>query len=417
MEQRTSTAQKFGSNRWWIVLLLIAAAVVILAAFISQRRGVVPVRTTHPVRITITSSISTNGKIETLDNFEAHAPAATTVKHVLVHEGDKVKRDQLLLQLEDADARAQAARARAQLRAAEADLQAVQKGGTNEEVLTNQSQLIKARGERDAAQRNLEALKRLQQRGAASGGEVQEAESRLRRAEADLSLLQQKQSGRFSVPEQAKVEAAAAQARAALDAAEELLRNSNIRASRDGTVYSLPVRSGQFVNAGELLVQVADLKSMQVRAFVDEPDVGRLAIGQKVLITWDAVPGRTWEGILTHVPTTVTTRGTRNVGEITCVVDNSERVLLPNVNVSVNIITAQHENALTVPREAVHQEDGRRYVYEVINGELRRTNVQTSVSNLTSIEVTSGLKDDAAIVLAATNSRPLREGQAVKVVQ
>src|SRR5512146_517918 len=102
MEQRTSAASKFGSNRLWVALLLVAAAVIILAAFISQRRGVVPVRATHPVRMTITSAISTNGKIETLDNFEAHAPAATTVKRVLVHEGDKVKRGQLLVQLEDA---------------------------------------------------------------------------------------------------------------------------------------------------------------------------------------------------------------------------------------------------------------------------------------------------------------------------
>jgi multidrug resistance efflux pump len=89
------------------------------------------------------------------------------------------------------------------------------------------------------------------------------------------------------------VQAQAEQARAAYAATQELLRNSNVRAPRHGTVYSLPVRSGQFVNAGELLIQVADLRNLQVRAFVDEPDVGRLGVGERVLVTWDAVPGRT----------------------------------------------------------------------------------------------------------------------------
>jgi HlyD family secretion protein len=110
-------------------------------------------------------------------------------------------------------------------------------------------------------------------------------------------------------------------------------------------------------------------------------------------------------------------RGTRNVAEITFLLDNSDGLLLPNVNVSVNIITAQHENALTVPREAVHQENGGRYVYVVLNNKLRRANVQTSVSNLTSIEVTSGLNENAAVVLGANSAKPLSEGQEVRIVQ
>ena len=94
-------------------------------------------------------------------NFEAHAPIATTVKRLLVKEGDHVRKGQLLLQLDDADIRTQAARAQAQVKTAQADQSALTTGGTQEEVLTLNAQLVKARSARDAAQRNLDALRRL----------------------------------------------------------------------------------------------------------------------------------------------------------------------------------------------------------------------------------------------------------------
>ncbi len=148
-------------------------------------------------------------------------------------------------------------------------------------------------------------------------------------------------------------------------------------------VYSLPVREGAFVNTGDLLVQVADLHKIRVRAFVDEPEIGKLQPGQLVEITWDALPGRVWKGTIETLPTTVVQHGTRMVGEVTCVVENQDLKLLPNTNVSVAVVTMRQENALTVPREAIHQDADGQYVFEVVNGELKRRNVTTSVSNLT----------------------------------
>lgn len=405
-----------GRRRLWLIVAGILAAVVLLAAFMNMRKSVVPVRAESVIRGPITSAISTNGKIEPLDSFEAHAPAPITVQKILVKEGDTVKAGQLLVQLENGEARSQAAKARAQLKGAEADLNAVQSGGTHEEVLTNQSQLVKARAERDAAQRNLEAMQRLQQKGAASPEEVQAAQNRLNAAQADLKLLNQKRTGRYSPQEVARVQAQASEARAALQASDELLRQTEIRAPREGMVYNLPVHEGQFVNAGDLIVAVANLSKVQVRAFVDEPDIGRLHQEQQVDVTWDAVPGRTWQGTLTRVPTTITTLGSRNVGQITCTVDNSDHKLLPNVNVSVTVITARDQNALTVPREAIHQDASGRFVYQVVNDELKRTPVETSISNLTRIAVSKGLSDNAVVALQTVSSQPLRDGLPVRVV-
>ncbi len=181
-------------------------AVVVVALLASYfRESPLKVRAAVVQRGPIRSLISTNGKIEAIRNLEAHAPIATTVKRLLVKEGDQVRKGQLLLQLDDADIRSQAARAQAEIKSAQAQQSALDAGGTQEEVLTLNTQLAKARTDRDLAQRNLEALRRLQQEGAASPGEVRQAEDKLQSAQADLSLLEQKKKERYSRPEAAKI--------------------------------------------------------------------------------------------------------------------------------------------------------------------------------------------------------------------
>jgi len=363
----------------------------------------------------IRSVVSTNGKIEPVLNFEAHAPIATTVKRLLVKEGDHVRKGELLLELDDADIRTQAARAQAQIKAAQAEQSALKTGGTQEEVLTLNSQLSKAHSARDLAQRNLDAFRRLQQQGAASPGEVRQAEDNLQRAQADVNLLEQKQKDRYSSPEIAKVQAQASEAQASYDAAEDAVSKSMVRAPFDGLVYALPVKQGAFVQAGDLLLQEADLAHVLVRAFVDEPDVGRLQSGQRVEVTWDALPGRTWTGTVNTVPSTVKLRGSRNVGEATCVVDNKDLRLLPNVNVGVTIVAAEHSNVLTLQRDALRIDESKPYVYRIVDNHLKRQTIEFSLQNLTRVEITSGLSEGDRVALPAED-KPLFDGATVKVV-
>jgi len=364
----------------------------------------------------IRSLVSTNGKIEPILNFEAHAPIATTVKRLLVKEGDHVRKGQLLLQLDAADIRSQAAKAQAQIEAAQADVADLKNGGTQEEVITLKAQLAKALSARDTAKRNLDALRRLQQEGAASPGDVSVAEDTLRRAQADLDLAEQKKKDRYSPPEVAKIQSQATEAQAAYDAAEDALTKSTVRAPFDGIVYSLPVKAGAFVQAGDLFLQEADLSRVMVRAYVDEPDIGRLQPGEKVEVTWDAVPGRIWTATVTTVPSTVKLHLSRNVGEITCTVDNHDLRLLPNVNVGVTIVAAEHAGVLTMRRDALHTDDSKTYVYRIVGDHLKRQLVEISLQNLTLVEITAGLAEGAEVALPAEESKPLFDGAAVKVV-
>ena len=393
-----------------------AAVVLILILYSYLHQTPIKVHAVTVQRGPIRSLISTNGKIEPVQNFEAHAPIATTIKHILVKEGDHVRKGQLLLQLDDEDIRSLAAKAEAQIKAAQANVAATKNSGTQEEVLTLQTQLTKAQGARNVAQHNLDALKSLQQQGAASPGEVRQAEVTLQNTQADLNLLQQKQKDRYSQPELASTEAQAAEAQAAYQSAEDALSKSSVRAPFDGIVYSLPVKPGAFVQAGDLLLQEADLSHVLVRAFVDEPDVGRLQVGERVEITWDAVPGRTWIGAVNTVPSTVKPRGNRNVGETTCLIDNQDLHLLPNINVGITIVVAEHSNVLTLQRDALHIDDGTPYVFRIIDNHLKRQTISFSLQNLTRVEITSGLSQGDAVAMPAEELKPLADGAAVKVV-
>src|ERR1700744_823679 len=98
-------------RRWPVTALVIVAAVAMLAAFVTHHDEAVPIRTAQVEQGKIRSVIATNGKIEPVNNFEAHAPVAASVERVLVKEGSEVKKGQLLVVLDDADARTKAAHA------------------------------------------------------------------------------------------------------------------------------------------------------------------------------------------------------------------------------------------------------------------------------------------------------------------
>lgn len=406
-----------GRSRRWIFWTFGAVVAVIILASFMGRDASVPIAAAKVLRAPIRSVVSTNGKIEPVSNFEAHAPIGTTVKRVLVKEGDHVKKGQLLVELNAANARSQAAQALAQVKASDADIHALQQGGTRDEVLANQAQMVKARGDLDTAQRNLDALKKLQQTGAASPGEVKTAQNVYDAAAAQVKLLESRQKDRYSQPEVERVQAEQNQAQSAYSAAEDVLSQLMIRAPFNGVVYSLPVKQGAYVNPGDLILQEADLSKVLVRAFIDEPDIARLTPGDRIEVTWDAMPGRIWTGSVGAIPSEVKLRGTRNIGETTCIVGNADYKLLPNTNVGITVVTAEHDNVLTIPRESLRLDDSTPYVFQVVNNVLHHATVQTGLTNLTKVEITGGIPENAQVAIGAINNKPLRDGLSVRVVQ
>jgi len=397
---------------WVIFLAIIVFAFVILR---SSTRDLVEIRVAAVTRQTLVSSVPTNGKVEPIGEFQAYAPAAGVIAKVYVEVLQKVRAGELLLKMDDADAVAKLASATATLRTAEAALHDMEQGGTREEQIALTGDLNRALLQQQNATKNLVAMKQLEQKGAASPSEVAAAEQQLQAANNSVQSLHMRTTERYSPADKARVEAQVADARAALSAAQSTYDAYNIRTPQSGTVYSVPVSTYDFVPAGETLVAVADLNKIQIHAYFDEPEIGKLAVGQAVKITWDAKPNQTWHGHISIAPTTVITYGTRNVGECIITVDDARGDLLPNTNVIVTVTTAQRFNALSIPREALHTEAGD-FVYRVVNGKLVRTPVQVgAATNLIRAEITSGLTDKDTVALSAINNRELSNGLAVKI--
>jgi HlyD family secretion protein len=397
-----------------IVLAVAALGIFAIRMF---TREVVEIRAAPATYQNLLSTVSTNGRVEPIEYFQAHAPAPGVVAKIYVELGQLVKKGDLLIRMDDADAAARLATAQAALRSAEAAAHDIAQGGTQEERIALSADLNRAQMQKQQAERDLAALKQLQAKGAASAGEVASAEQRLQAANATLSNVQQRQTDRFSPADKSKVQAQLNDARAAVAAAQKALANANIRSPLAGTVYSIPVSQYDFVPAGEDLMDVADLNRLQVRAYFDEPEIGKLAVGQAVKIVWDAKPNRTWHGHISRAPTTVITYGTRNVGECIITVDDAQGDLLPNTNVTVTVTTSQRFNVLSVPREALHTEGTSDFVYRVAQGRLVRTAVQTGAINLTRVEIMSGLTDKDTVALRATSNRDLSNGLAVRIVE
>lgn len=364
----------------------------------------------------LVSTVPTNGRVQPDVNYQYHSPAGTIVKAVYVHAGDVVPAGKLLIQLDDLPARARVATAESGVKAAQAALEAATHNGTQQERQAAAADITRSQMERDQASHDLDALVKLNSTGAASANEVAAARSRLDVAEATLRASQQSAQNRYSPAEVARAQAALADAQANLEAARSVVAQSSYYAPIAGTIYSLDAGPTDFVEEGKLLLQMADLHKEHVVAYFDEPWIGQLAIGQQIVIKWDAKLGKEWHGHIVRVPSTVIVYGTRNVGEVQVQIDTGDGELLPDTNVTVTVTTSSEPNALSLPREAMRTENGKSYVYKVVNNTLVRTPVTIGTINLTQVAITSGLNEGDWVATGTTTGQPLLEGVPIKKV-
>ncbi len=363
------------------------------------------------------SSTATNGKVEPMQNFQAHAAEPGTVKAVYVHDGDHVAGGTLLLQMDSATASARVETARSAIAQADAAQHDIRQGGSADERIGMSGDLNRAKLQVDQSRNDLTTLQALQARGAASTSEVTAAQERLASAQSSQQSVQQRSTERYASTDRRRVQAQVADSRAALAAAQDSLAKSVIRAPFAGTIYSLPVKPYEFVPSGEELVQLADLSRVQVRAYFDEPEIGKLKTGAAVTIKWDAKPSRSWHGHIIQVPLTVITYGPRNVGEALIAVDDANGELLPNTNVNVNVTTQQIFHVLSLPREALHTQGADNFVYLVQHGMLVTRPVQIGALNLMRVQIVSGLQTGDVVALnPLSSSVDLSEGLRVKAV-
>jgi HlyD family secretion protein len=407
-----------------IVIFLVLAGIVAYGLVrLTGRQPVAKISAVTPVRENVVSSISSNGKVEPIAPFVMRAQLDTFVERISAVEGQQVRKGRLLLELDVKDAAARLADARSKLLRAEDDLRVAKAGGRSDEAAKAEGALATAVALRDRLQRNHDALERLIAQQAATKEELATNDLELAKAQSQVTqLTAAKQEFERGVRLDAnRASLQVEQLRSEVAALEEKVQDGRIAAPGDGTLYSLPVRAGDYVKVGELLAEMADLHKVRVRAFIDEPELGGLETGEQVRITWDALPNRTWMGKTQVIPKQVVQRQARSVGELLCEVNNDKLELLPNINVNVRINSRERIGVLTVPRGAVEAENGRRFVFVVLRNALgvgkatlEKREIHVGIADATNYEVTGGLNEGE--IVALPGDVDLKDGMAVTIV-
>ena len=346
------------------------------------------------------------------------APMAGICRKILVREGDRLNGGQPILTIDDSSLRADTAGAEAELEAAEADLRNVQRGAAPEEVNQAEAEVSRYRLELENARKVLETNEWLLKREAIARSDVDQSRREVERVQQLLEAAVTRRDdikNRFGEPDRRRAAARLDAARARLAYLRASLAGSVVLAPAPGTLYQFAVKDGTYVNAGDLLGHVADLSKLRVRAYVDEPELGRLTPDAEVIVQWDGRPGESWRASIVRIPSQVVPRGTRSVGEVLCSLLDPSGVLLPNLNVDVAIRNPDRAPVAALVRDAVFSDAKEHYVWVLRDGRAARVAIETGKSTARMVEILRGLKVGDEVVLAG--SSPIKEGARLRIAQ
>jgi len=395
----------------------ILAAITLVAAsawFYGRKPDLPTVAFAKATRETLVSALPTNGKVEPFEWSTARAESPGIVDRVLIHEGQAVKQGDLVATLRFPGVQSDTATAEAQIARAQAQLADIERGGHSAELAEIDTSLQRVRFQKEAAQRDLDSLTRLSQKNAATKVDVEAARSKVNAAQLEIDALTHKRGALIGAGDRSVAQAQLREGQAAAAAARVRSSQAEIHAPLSGVIYALVGRPGAYLNAGDPIANVGQLEKLRVRVYVDEPELGRIAIGQPVTISWDALTGAAWIGTVDKTPTEVITLGTRQVGEVRCTIENADRKLVPGVNVNAEIRTSVVPNAVTIPKECVRREGDQTGVLVLAGDRVSWRKITLGASSATRTQVTSGLNEGESVALPV--EFPLKDGDRVKPV-
>jgi HlyD family secretion protein len=397
----------------WLFVVALAGAGIAVWQIREHQKQPPEIPFARVVRENISSTVPTNGKVEPVEWAAARADRAGAVREIRVRRGEFVMQGAPLVELDTAEAEAERSAAQSRISQIQAEIETLNKGGRSADLAEISSGLDRARLDLETAQKEYEALKRLEAKQAATRVEVTAAKERVDRANLQIKSFEARKSSLVAAPDRASADARLQDAKAALKLAEDHLRQSVIRAPVEGTVYQFDLKPGAYLNAGDPVAYIGHLERVHVNVYVDEQDLGRVARKMPVIITWDALPGRKWKGAVDQTPSQIVALGSRQVGEVVCLIENPDRDLLPGTNVNAEIQSESVANAITIPKEALRREGGQTGVYVLEDSKLAWRKVQVGVNNTTRAQV-EGLRegDDVALL----TDKPLKNGMLVKAV-
>jgi HlyD family secretion protein len=347
----------------------------------------------------ISNNLSTNGKVEPEEYTEVRADVQGLIQRLFIRQGDMVTKGQTIAELSQPGLEDELHSAEARVAQARAELSTLAAGGRTAELAEIDGNIAVLRKRREDAAANVEALDRLVKKQAATAFELREAQNAVSEFDAQIQAFEKRRPVLVNKGDIDSAQARIREAESAVALAKSRIAQNTITAPMSGVVYDLPARAGSYLHPGDLVGSIGKPDPVRVRVYVDEPELGRVAIGQPVRITWDALPGREWTGTVEKRPTQVVALGARQVGEVLCTVQNHDHDLIPGTNVNAFILTQVVDNALTIPKTAVRRERGTGVYALQKDGAVKWVNITTGASDALRVEVTGGLSDGDAVML------------------
>jgi HlyD family secretion protein len=443
--------------KWKIIITLgalLVAGIGVYASTVYSKKGLVTVQTGQVVRQDLTSLVTASGEIKPKNYINIGANAQGDITELLVKEGDRVSKGQLLAKIEDIQPAADVEAQRATLTSAEATSAASEAGvkAADENIRTMQAALEHDQADLDRMKADYQRAEQLFNE---KLGAKQDFEMKKYTYDAQVSAIVEARSRIIQAQAQREQTAAQlsaaqkqiAQAKAVLVRFDDILRKHNAYAPINGVVTNLPVRMGESVvpgiqnSEGSTIMTIADMSVITAEVKVDETDIVNIHLGQVGDITIDAIPNKTFKGHVTEIGNTAILRSTGVAAsqsaissqeakdfKVVIAMDNPPDEVRPGLSCTAKITTAVRQNALTIPIQALTvrqkgdlepqpapgaapktpvkltpaQEKARKEevqgVFVVENNKAVFHKVDTGITGATDIEVLSGLKESDQII-------------------
>lgn len=396
-------------NRFLLLALLVAASATAVGSWYATRTSA----TTQPVTETATverrdfsSSVLATGAVQPQVGAEVRVGARISgrVARLKANIGDAVTRGQVIAELEKADLEATVAQRQAELQLAEAKLAAVERLLPTE-IQKAQFDMQRWQATCTLCRQEIDRQSKLLEVDATTKQAYDEAQERLTVAKAELASAEKAHEllqARFE-EDRKQASAEIARARSALSNTEVQLSYATITAPIDGVIASVATQEGETVAAGmqaPTFVTIIDLERLQVDAYVDEVDIGKVKPGQEALFTVDTFPGREFEGRVTAIyPKAVIQDNVVNYDVVVDILDEHGGTLRPEMTASVTVLLENKADVLSVPAKAVKRHQGKNVVYLARDGGPEMREITVGWKDGQWIEILGGLEEGETVLL------------------
>lgn len=398
-----------------IIITLVLVGGGILTVFLFSPRFSSSGQTINTVNIpavkatrgTIYQTVSELGTLEPKNRVELKSEVSGKVIKVLAQAGEKVEKDQPLVQLDTANLEISLRKAKAQLKSAQADLKKLLAQPKEVELRQAEAQLKEAQIAYQSAQETLAKNQELFKSGGISKETLEQSKDQVILKEAlylsAQARFEEVKSG--AAPEDIeKLQAQIEQIEADIESIENNLEKCIFTSPIDGTLLTLDPEEGDSVFTEGRVAVIGSLSTMKVKILINEIDVPQVKEGQKAVVTLDAFPGQQFEGKVTSIAPEGKIVENIVVFETTIELPNPDDILLSGMTAETEIIIKSKDNAILIPLEALEEKGGKAWVsVKGPDGQPIRKEVKVGLRNNTQVEIAEGLEEGEEVFLALSS--------------